>query len=185
MTDEETLNREEWIVTLSLIILITLVTLITHKHWFTCSSERYSSPHYAYEQKIKVQVTGAVDCPGFYTVDKGANMEAVLALAKPSLNADLKKITLAKKVREGQLIHIPTMEYINIQLEGAVECPGVVQVPKGTLMEELIGLIQFKEQADLSKLKKRKKLKDGEYVKVSYTKKPSLSSSKHEFYPAD
>lgn len=168
MQNDENLNRYEWIVVLSLIVLLGMITFITHKHWFSGQSRQFADPHHAYDLKIQIQIQGAVEFPGTYSLEKGATMEDALSLAKPAANADLKKLLLSKKIRDGQMIKVPAKEYITVYLKGAVEHPGALIVPKGTLMEELIGLTQFPPGADLSKLMRKRKLKEGETIKVLF-----------------
>lgn len=172
MKEKEQLNTYEWIVVLSLILLMCTITVITHKHWFLSPSRQYSEPHYVYDQKIQVRIEGAVESPGIYSVEKGAKIEDVLVKAKPAVNADLKKLIPTKKVRDGQTIKVPTLELITIYLEGAVKQPGAKLVPKGTEMEDLLSLVEFKKDADLAKLKRKKRLKEGEIVKVQHEKRP-------------
>lgn len=168
-------------VVLSLILLMAAITCITHKHWFSLAPQQYSAPHYVHEQKINVRIEGAVEAPGIYNVERGANIQEVLAQAKPASNADTKKMALTKKVRDGQTINVPAKEYITIYLEGAVEHPGAIVVPKGMLMEELIGFAPFTEGADLGKIKQKKRLKEGQIIKIQTEKIPSSTSSRQEF----
>lgn len=166
MRESEKLNNYEWIVVFSLILLMATITFVTHKHWFSLAPEKHFEPHYVLDQKIYVRVEGAVESPGNYILERGNTIENALALAKPAANADLKKIHVSRKVKDGQIIKVPAIEYITIYLEGAVEHPGALVLPKGTLMEDIISIAHFKERADLSKLQTKRRLKEGEKVKV-------------------
>ena len=58
---------------------------------------------------IKVQISGAVNNPGIYDLDKGSRVEELVFLAGGlSANADTDKANLAKVLRDGMLISIPT-----------------------------------------------------------------------------
>lgn len=177
---DKTLNKHEWIVVFSLVLLMAAITFVTHRHWFAIQPKHYSEPHYVYDQKIQVRIEGAVELPGTYELGKGAKVEDLLFLAKPAVNADLKKIVLTRKVRDGQTIHVPILEYITIYLEGAVERSGAFIVPKGTFLEDLLGLVRFSEGADLGKMRGKKRLKEGEIVKVAFQKNPSTASLKQK-----
>lgn len=170
MQNQEHLNRYEWIVVLSLILLMAVLTWITHQQWFLDTPEALSQPLYTHEGKIYVFIEGAVEFPGSYQLDKGSTIENALALAKPTENADLKEMLLSKKMRDGQRIIVPKKEYIRIYLKEAVEHSGELIVPKGTMLEELPDLVHLKKGADIKKLQRKRKLKDGDVVKVLFEK---------------
>lgn len=166
MHENEKLEKHEWIVILSLILLLGSITFVTHKQGFSLPLRQHSEPHYVYDQKMHIRIEGAVEFPGTYPAERGATMQEVLHFAKPDANADLKKLPLTKKLRDGQTIKVPAKEYITIFVEGAVEQPGALKVAKGAKLEELIELIAFAPGADLDKLKRKRRLKEGETIKV-------------------
>lgn len=169
MDENERLDNHEWIVVISLITLIGIVTFITHKHWFSTYSRQYSNPHYVYDEKIHVRIEGAVESPGIYSIKRNTPLKDVLVQAQPTSQADLKKVS-TKKLKDGQTIIIPQKEFITIYLEGAVKKQGALVVPKGTKVEELLILIEMDDQADLSKLNFRRRLKEGDIIKIPYVK---------------
>lgn len=58
---------------------------------------------------IKVQISGAINSPGIYELNKGSRVEELVFLAGGlSANADTDKANLAKILRDGMLISIPT-----------------------------------------------------------------------------
>lgn len=181
MKASEKLSSHEWIVVFSLIALMSTMTYATHKHWFKSSPTQNLQRYDVYDLKINVKVEGAVDYPGVYCIDKGSCVEDVLLQAKPSTNADVNKISKTKKVRDGQIIKIPAKEYITIYLEGAVEHPGALILPKGATMAELISLVEVKKNADLSQLKRDKRLKEGDIIKIPQAKHASTTSCKASF----
>lgn len=186
MQNSETrLNKDEWIVVLSLLGLLATLTFATHKHWFTDTPRQYSDSHVVYNSSICVKVEGEVEHPGFYTMKKGDRIEDVLSLAKPKKTADLKKVAFAKKIQDGQTLRVPPLEWITIYLEGAVEKPGPLLLPKGATIEEVLKHAKFKPQADLNKLRKKKKLKDGEIVKVLFDKSCCHVSEKGKLTTAE
>nr|WP_166154567.1 hypothetical protein [Neochlamydia sp. AcF84]NGY94419.1 hypothetical protein [Neochlamydia sp. AcF84] len=156
-----------------------VLTCLTHKHWFL-SSRKYSEPHHLYNRLQTVRVEGAVELPGLYNVEKTATLANVLEQAKVLLEADLGKISLNKKVKNSQLIKVPYKEYITVKVEGAARKTGPLTILKGTLMEELIKLIEPLEKADVGRLKRKRKLKDGEIIKVLIKEKLLKGNCKGE-----
>jgi hypothetical protein len=184
MREDEALNKSEWMVVLTLILLMGMLTFVSHRHWLSANPISYSnsvSITDLEDSQVHVWVEGAVERPGGYHVAKGSKIQDVLLLAKPAQNADLKKISPAKKIKEGQVIKIPRLEYLTIYLEGAVDESGPLIVPKGTTRSDLLSLVHFKKEADLEQLKSKKRLKEGERVVVLFQKTASLTVSEHEF----
>lgn len=171
MSKNENLNPYEWIVVLSLISLLATITYFTHKDWLKNPVLDNSKAHYVYERELSVKVEGAVEFPGTMRVLKGSTIEDVLTKARPKPEADLKKVFLEKKVRDGQIITIPSVEMFTVQIKGSLSDSESIFVPKGTTLEDLINLVEWPESADLEKLKKKRKIKDGEIVKVGIKKK--------------
>ncbi len=181
MAEEKKLNNSEWMVVLSLILLLFTLTWVTHRNNLSLLSRDYSEPQFILDPQIQVRVEGAVEYPGVYIVERGALVQDVLIKAQPTNQADLKRLSQNKKVRDGQTLKIPSKEYISIQLKGAVEKPGVIVVAKGTLMHELPTLVKFSPGANLNKLQQKRKLKEGEVIQVDFVKKPFSDSSEHVF----
>lgn len=172
MKNQERLNSQEWIVVLSLILLMSVITYITHRPRII-SPQYHSKPHDLISNKICVHIKGAVENPSVYIVEKGSTIGEVLSEARLLPNADLSHMLLEKKLKDGQLIKVPKKETISIYLEGAVKYPGEMIIPKGTVLEELLTLVELAEDADTSKLRRKKKLKNGEIIKV-FRKKNAL-----------
>lgn len=58
-------------------------------------------------EKIMVEVKGAVTHPKVYVLSKGDRVDDVLKLAKPTQHADLAKVNMAKEVHDEMVIYIP------------------------------------------------------------------------------
>ncbi len=180
MNENENLDNHEWIVVFSLIILLGMITFITHKHWFSSYPRPYSDPLYVYSQQIQVHIEGAVQSPGLYLIEKNSTLKDLLIRAQPTAEADLKKLSMSKKIKDGQMIKVPSKEYITVYLEGAVKFPGAKIIPKGSVMEELLASIELIENADLSKIKLKKRLKEGDVLKIPSAKFGSSNRSRKE-----
>ena len=119
-------------------------------------------------QWIKVAIDGAVESPGNYTVEKGTSLKEVLAQAKVLEDADFSrlKMKITSKVRQGQMIHVPKKQIITVFIQGNVEFPGALAVPKGTRLIDLMDKITFQDNADLQPLRKKRRLKDQEIIRI-------------------
>jgi hypothetical protein len=170
------LLSSEWIVVTCLIFVLLGLTYISHKSWFFEKTTSLENPHYLYKNEITVRIKGAIEEPGLFTVKRGATIADVVKLAKTTPEADLDGLCLEKQVRSNEEIVIRKKGYIIIVLKGAVMYPGKHLVRKGITLEELITSLEWPEEADLSKLRKKKMLKEGDVIKV-LTKKAKPSSS--------
>lgn len=109
-TSKQTLPTHEWLAVLTTAGFMILLIAISQ-----CSSTRVfdkqitqAEPHYLYDQTIEVMVTGAVEHPGKYSFKKGAVMQEVLTQAVPTSDANIKRIRPQSKLRNGQVVNIPT-----------------------------------------------------------------------------
>lgn len=75
--------------------------------------------------------------------------------------------------------HLISQE-IDVFIEGAVDHPGAFKIKRGALVEELIALANPRPDANLSKLKMKSNLRNGQRVKVPVqaTKKKSRKAAK-------
>ena len=86
----------------------------------------------------KVYVSGAVAVPGLYQVDAGMRVADVLALAGGAdENADLQKVNLAQKCKDGMQIKVPSRKTLAVknQSSRAVSCSGAPAVLLNTASE--------------------------------------------------
>lgn len=61
--------------------------------------EEGNKPH-----SLTVTVAGAVDYPGVHTLNSGATMRDLMEIALPTALADLKKVKMGSKLRNGQVV---------------------------------------------------------------------------------
>ena len=130
-------------------------------------TSKLGTPHYVVSQEIDVFVEGEVEHPGRHRVNRGFLVKDLLALAVPLSDADLSHIQYDKPLRKGQVLKVPST-VLTIYLEGAVIDAGVHKFPKGTRLQDLIGAVQFPEDADLSKLRRKRLLKHLETIIIPH-----------------
>lgn len=169
-SDKPRLPLHEWIAIVAIIVLLMILIGISLGSNDSSFPEHSNSPHHLISQEISVWIEGAVDKPGAYQIKRGATLQDVLALVKVKDDADLRRLKFHKKVRNGQVIKIPQIALITVFLEGEVEAPGAVTLPKGSVLSDLIPRIKFHAEADVKKLSKKRRLKDGETIYISKKK---------------
>ncbi len=94
---------------------------------------------------LKVQVDGAVVNPGVYQLPEGARVEdAILYAGGLRADADISKINMVAKVKDGQRITVPSLPYPQLQVNqpsspSQLAFPGKVDLNSAT-QEELVSL---------------------------------------------
>lgn len=166
--EDPKLPVHEWMAVVVILMLISGLSVLVIISGNSENTPAVSSPHYIVEQEIEISVEGAVEKSGTFHVNRGTTVSQVLQLAVPTSEADLRSIKQDKKVRKRQVIKVPRLIIITVRLEGAVEAPGPITFPKGTRLNELINKVKFKQGANIEKLRKKRLLKDGEIITVSF-----------------
>lgn len=115
---------------------------------------------------IEVSITGAVENPGIYSLQKGATMADLFEKAVPLSNADLQKFKLEAKLRNHRQIVVPFQKFITIYLEGEVVRSGPFSIKLGTYLNELINSGLLTPEAEAASLNKKRKLKEGDVIVV-------------------
>lgn len=155
----------EWLIVALILALMLCLTAITYmRNEDILPSTK--AVHALVSQDIHISIQGAIAKPGDYTLKQGSTLGQLLDLVEPLPEADLSRQKRNKKLREGQHIYVPPKTMITIHLEGAVEQPGVVQVTKGTRMNELISKVALLPEADPKPLQKKRRLKDQEVIVI-------------------
>lgn len=149
------------------VLLIALYTQL-YIPWKYPSLEE--DPHWLVDPYIDVYIAGAVNHPGEYRVRRGSTRGDLLTKAEPYLDADLGRLRTSLKLKQGELVEIPLMKMVTIQVEGEVENPGKITVPKGTKVFEIESRIRFKPDADRRSIKKKRLLKEGETFEIKRKK---------------
>lgn len=160
------LPTHEWIAIIALsglLLSIIAVTFVMKEKQF---SHETGIPHYVMEQEIEIFVEGAVQKPGSHKARRGMRLRQILDQVGLTKNSDIRRLRLESKVRNGQVIKVPAYTMITIYVDGAVEIPGAISIRKGSSVEDLIPLIKFQENANIEKLRRKRRLKSGETIKV-------------------
>ncbi|MGZ6330633.1 MAG: SLBB domain-containing protein [Parachlamydiaceae bacterium] len=174
------LTMSEWIAVIAILGFLACLTLFNLLERHEAASEIAVGPGvYLKPQYMDVHIEGAVKKPGVYRVKASALMKDVIAIAEPTLEADLKRFRERAKVTQGQNIVVPAREMLTIHVSGAVQKEGDVIVPKGTRLQDLCRYLAFTDEADLNKVRSKRYLKAGETINipVKHAKKGNLKST--------
>lgn len=158
---ESQLRVHEWAAVVALACLTALLAVVSLRTSDPINTASERRPVY-----VSVEIEGRVRFPGTYALPLGARVQDLLELAQPLVDANLKGIRRGTKLREGHYLQIGTLPTIMVHVEGAVRQEGQVQVPVGTRLIDLLGVVAFSKDADLKAVKKKRRLKDGETVFV-------------------
>ncbi|MBA3721711.1 MAG: SLBB domain-containing protein [Parachlamydiaceae bacterium] len=163
----------EWLI-VSLIILtmlsLTVITYVSDHNQLPPVKQAHSIV-----QDLKISIEGAVLNPGNYTLKKGSSIGDLLQLAEPTSDADLRKVKKISKLKNGQKLVINTIPLLTIHVEGAVKQEGSIVIPDGTMLKDLASYVSFLPEADIKKLLKKRRLKDGETIRVDRIKSPKVT----------
>lgn len=155
----------EWLIIVLLLLILFVLIMIAYVRQEKALPPT-ATPYELVKSQFEVTIQGAVSKPGTYLIKKGSLLEEAIELARPLPEADLRSFRRYSKVRDGQKINVPTKQMITVTLEGAIENPGPIQVPKGSRLEELIPYLQFTPEADVKKIQRKRRLKDQEVIHV-------------------
>lgn len=164
------LPAHEWLIICLLLCVLGLIIAIAYIREEP-SLPQTDTVHEVISSTLQVTIIGAVERPGHYTMERGDTVEDILQLAKPLPEADLKRLKLKSRLRDGQKVKVPVREMITIFLEGAVDKAGPIQIPKGTKKGDLHQYCEFSEEADLTRIAKKQVLQDQEVVLIPEKKK--------------
>jgi protein involved in polysaccharide export with SLBB domain len=163
------LGVQEWLAIVSIIgflLLLTLIVLDGRHDSRAAVVNRAETVHFLKPQEVEFHIEGSVKNPGRYKVKSGTSVMEAVNIAEPLENADLSKIKSTTRVKNGMNIHVENRQMVTVTVSGAVQKPEILKVPKGTRLMELSDYVAFAEDADLSKLAKKRFLKDNEEVVV-------------------
>lgn len=165
-TEKPALRVHEWLAVMLIIGLLGFLTAISWLNQKYPSAVETGTPHFIAAQEIEINLQGAVEHPGRRLVKKGTTVREALDQAGLNPDADLRRLKLDAKVRRNQNIKVPKLAMITVVLEGAVVQPGAVVMPKGSRLMDLIDKVALQESADVDKLRKKRRLKEGEVIVV-------------------
>ncbi len=159
----------EWLaiaVILGFLLLLTLIAAVGQSQDHEAFKTVAAPGSYLKPQEIEFHIEGAVAKPGIYRVKVGTKLKDAIILAEPLLEADLRKIKPASRVRNGQKVVLATREMISISVSGAVQEEVTLSVPKGIRLNELSKYVKFTDDADIEKLKSKRYIKNQEKVEI-------------------
>lgn len=99
----------EWLAVVLMIVILAALVLVVQLQRMQQEPAALGSPFYTTEQEIEIKIDGAVLHPGSYRFKRGALLKEALAQAEPSGDADLRRVSPEKRLRDGQVIHIKTL----------------------------------------------------------------------------
>lgn len=167
MEQKPSLPVHEWLAITFIIFIVLSLALLSLRP----SEQLMLPPQQSLEHdRLEITIDGAVKHPGTYQVQQGSLLQEVISQAELSPDADLKRLKLDKKLVKDQVVTVPRLKLLRIYIAGAVDNPGIIAMPKGSRMEDLVKHIQFQPDADIEKLPKKRRLKDGEIVTIKRTK---------------
>lgn len=120
------------------------------------------------QEKIEVDIEGAVTRPGTYLLDAGARLGILLDLAKPLPEADVHSLRRHQKLRNHQHVQINERPWMTIYLSGAVERAGAHRIREGTPLALLPEVCSLHPQAELKGLKGKRRLVDEEHIHIPF-----------------
>lgn len=168
---ETRLPVHEWIAILVISSLLLLFALIGIGFGTPHIPSHVGAPHFPVNQEIEVFIEGAVAKSGTFRVKRGAVLSDLLELTPLTSEADMRRVKQDKRLRNGQVIKIPSIPKVSITIEGAVANAGTISLPKGSRLCDLIPHVQFLENANIEKLQRKRRLKEGETIHVTYKAK--------------
>ncbi len=170
----------EWcIILLFCLVLLALAGFALHrpKPAFKTSS----LPPESIATVLEVRIEGQVAKPGLYRLPLNAKLKDLLEQAQPLSSADLSQLNWRRKLRNGQLLHIPERRLITIQLAGAARQPGPLVILSGTRCCELVNQLQILPEADLNAIRKRKCfLQEGDCIEIPIKGRKKEKSASHK-----
>ena len=164
----------EWcIILLFCLILLSLSALAFMRKTSTLPiNSAAMSAKSAHPVYLEVKIGGEVLKPGTYQLPPKATLRELLEQAEPLLSADLSAINSRRRIRDGETFHIAKRRPILIQVIGAVEEPGAVEILSGTRCCELAQQLKSTPEADLRAIRKKKAfLKEGDIIEIPSRKK--------------
>lgn len=133
------------------------------------------SSGYLASRYIEVTITGPVMVPGTYLLPKGTDLTRLLEKAKPLPEANVEPLLKNNKLTNHQVVRVPCRPTITVYVQGAVEKPGALRVPRGTRVKDLQKYVTLKEGADPTVFQKKGKLRQHDVVFVKMNKIPTKS----------
>lgn len=164
--EKPALEVHEWLAIVAAISTLLVITLSTCFNSRAVETKTFQLNQSAISENINILVEGAVRNPGAYLLSADSTVLDALNRADPLPQADLRRFKTSRKLRPGQTIKVPSRPMMTVFVEGAVEKPGTVSIPKNSRLKDLKNYIVLQENADFEKLPLERLLKANARVSV-------------------
>jgi|GEM_PF-5412329 len=165
---KERIQLHEWFFLIAIFGIILSLSLFSYFSSQNTSHLLDSEKFFIQEsEKITIDIQGEVEKPGLYNVVKGSYLIEGVLRSKPKRFANIDEISKDKKIFESMTVKIGILEFVSIELKGAVKKPGKFLLPIKTRLSDLAKMDIFLSDANLLSLKSRRYLKNHEVVVVS------------------
>lgn len=152
----------EWLAVLAFCFLVIVMSIVSYVK--DVDIPYYTGPS---ADSIDVTVRGAVANPGTITLPKGSLLVHALEYIELLPESDQSKLKLEKKLRQGQVIVIPS-HLIRVTVTGAVLQPTTYSLPKKTKIKDLEYLVELHPNADRIFFKSKRQMRDNEVLDVPF-----------------
>ena len=166
MEGKEGLQAHEWLFVL--LLIAALFCTLTAALLAGKGEPAQAGLFFSAEKKVEVLLKGAVEQAGIYKITPNMLLKELLQIAGVLPEADLRRLKLNRPIAHTRILNIRKREMISIYLEGAVRNVGVLTVPRGSILSDLQQFVVFDQKADTTFLNKKRRLKDGEVIKVPF-----------------
>jgi hypothetical protein len=158
------LHTSEWVLIGTLLYFIASIIIIANLNIYWAKSNSLALETHL---PVEIMVTGAVKRPGAHKITPGEKLEALLRKAGLKREADLSALDLAQRIEASGALHVPERIEVSIQVSGEVVNPGLYSFPKGSRLQDIKTKLEFTDEADLTPLKSKKILKDGQNLVIT------------------
>ena len=115
--------------------------------------------------EISVRIVGAVDETSL-RISEGATLGDILETVHLHPDADLSELDGIRRVSDGEVVVIPHAGMTTVYVTGAVEESKTVCISKEAGPSAVLQFVKTRDDADRKSFLRRKKLKNGEVIKI-------------------
>lgn len=157
----ETLKSAEWCLAGSFVLIFASLIIVAKVKVYKASNTLSEMRKEKISSQIPISISGAVQKPGTFFIQKGDSLNKSVAKARPKKNANLRQWDLNQPIFEPLQLHIEELSEIKIKVRVEKGVVVSLQVPAETRICDLKSKIEF---SDSSVFNSKRKLKDGEIL---------------------
>lgn len=158
MLQEALLPREKLAVFAILFLLVTFTAL--------AFGQKHQRLH-KIQPTLKVHCFGAIKEAKTVELAHGSSLSDLLAQVELTEEADVAKLVLEERLKNGQFFVVPRKHQMSLYITGAVRQVGLVFVPEGIRFNQLKRYLDLSDRADLAVFRRRRRLlKEGETIHI-------------------